>query len=1846
LAEKLFVYKVEDSETGEIYDVEGPEGATADELGEFVLSQNLGQSSPAPAQQVAPTQQQAPAIRAPGVDKSTATMALPDTYNNVTRSLETVPGAQDYINKAFFGNKSFGELQRGWAEMSAPGQPFEGIPLGPTTPAVWAEARRRYATNPTDKQFYDTYGVAAPVNRPTGVADEKTPDSMLGEFGNAAVRSASNMANSTIGLTAQAADIVGADETAEALLDGYLYNQAAINQTYPSGAKNVVDIRSFGDAGMKAAAILGELTPQLASSVGFGLIGTAAAKKIAMSTVEQSVIDLVESGIQKEIAEQMVLKTVQAKAARGAIAGTTASSVAQSSGSIYGDTYGANGERSPWLSLFAGTAAGSLDAILPAIVAKRLGLNGAVADTAIAQSLVKKVGKDAASAFLMEGGTEALQTIIENLPAGKSINWDSVVEAALSGGFGGSVAGGASSAYEGSVQNKALAQAAPPKNAFEGDPISVPTTRGKRDGKKYLGQIDKTQNEVVARVDQLTQTWENKPVFEVYKNFNDVDGIPNDTVGVYRDGKVYLNTEAIVAEAKQRDVTPDDIVSSVTYHEALGHYGLTQQFGDALDTTLSKILANSTIYQQRVNNWMAKNPNAYPGRDNRDILALEEILAERSEKGHMPASIINIFKNQIKDFGRRMGLDLQYSTREVETILGMAHAAVVKGPARDVRDNGYRTMYAGVNAANPPKTWLGMRDEKRWFSGPDGLARFEFSDANAKLFEDDLKRLAGTATYLPAVLEHKELFKQYPQLRDTRIVMRDMAPGFLGSYDPSKNLIAVSTTNPDKLGTILHEIQHNIQEIEGFAKGGNSETAVDSLNPEMTLRAGKNLLDYNKKKTQQLAVEVGAIAAARDMPEGRQVIENAAVAREIYAEMDARERFLQEESEKFNFGNRLTRDDLLQDFEYNKLNEEYRSFFLGVQEVGRKALRTALFPQGYFQASKQDQQEWGDLKYALEAGPEYMATKEQDLYEAEQQLGYLEEDIQNNKTDFIKIQLKKDENLNFQAYESLLGEVEARDTQARQYMTDAERAETPAYTSQNDTVPADNYVISGVVKPDDAETVQLREAYDLADAAVVAAEAEYTEAAQEFADILAEANAANRSTADGYLATPDGQKVTKHPSKARETAAIRALHDARNARYEAKAALDAKLNASAVKLSQENPNDKYMRMSSPDKVLYTEDEISAMTPEELFDSENALNILNGMMEGYTPTVMSLDELKGEVEARGLSPSKIIRKNGIGAGELVKRLQMYDIAMIKMNERLSTLWEKTQTGKFTMADKDAYLRGLFKRDEMAARIFEDQSEIARALASYKSLVYTRRRVKGMQETLLQFKEGTPYASLNDPEVFYKFASQIQAEIEANKQKAKDAGKEYLGNALNLPRALMSSMDLSAPLRQGIFLIHKAAWWRSFFQMFRYAGDQKAFDDLMEGIAGSNMYSLMVDSKLALSNMGSKLSAREEDFMSTWAEKLPVVGRFVRGSERAYVGFLNKLRADVFTELVTKLGDNYTEKDLTDIAGFINAASGRGNMPEALNKAAPVLNSLFFSPRLMASRLKMTTALIDPRTYITMSKTARNEYIKSILTVGGLALLINTLASMGGAETEEDPRASDFGKLKFGNTRYDILGGEGQYITLAARIAADSYKTTDGEVKPYGTKFGQTNRLDAIGKFLTNKAAPIPSFVMDYFRGTDAVGKKFEMDSAVMSRFVPMYLADMQENMAEEGIPTGLAMSVPGLFGVGTQTYAPASTQTDEKLEAPDEFNMVDAVDGDYPFATAKDGKITLKPGAKEEWASRQNFYYKEWMKDEMAKPTWKKLDNKAKKDIIKDVRADARKEAKADMLELLQIQEGE
>ena len=112
-----------------------------------------------------------------------------------------------------------------------------------------------------------------------------------------------------------------------------------------------------------------------------------------------------------------------------------------------------------------------------------------------------------------------------------------------------------------------------------------------------------------------------------------------------------------------------------------------------------------------------------------------------------------------------------------------------------------------------------------------------------ELFERDAEDVADAAlrtVLLEDVLDFPELYEAYPQLRDYR-VYSDMlgSTAYRGMYDGWNAIVLNDMLGEQEvLGTLLHEVQHAIQKIEGFARGGNEDYAneqallLESVYPE------------------------------------------------------------------------------------------------------------------------------------------------------------------------------------------------------------------------------------------------------------------------------------------------------------------------------------------------------------------------------------------------------------------------------------------------------------------------------------------------------------------------------------------------------------------------------------------------------------------------------------------------------------------------------------------------------------------------------------------------------------------------------------------------------------------------------------------------------------------------------------------------------------------------------------------------------------------------------------------------------------------------------------------------------
>lgn len=380
-------------------------------------------------------------------------------------------------------------------------------------------------------------------------------------------------------------------------------------------------------------------------------------------------------------------------------------------------------------------------------------------------------------------------------------------------------------------------------------------------------------------------------------------------------------------------------------------------------------------------------------------------------------------------------------------------------------------------------------------------------------------------------------------------------------------------------------------------------------------------------------------------------------------------------------------------------------------------------------------------------------------------------------------------------------------------------------------------------------------------------------------------------------------------------------------------------------------------------------------------------------------------------------------------------------------------------------------------------------------------------------------------------------------------------DTMADILNLPKSAISTLDLSAPFRQGAILgiSNPSLAYKAGGEMFKQMASQKAADKFLNEIRTSDDYILMRDSGLYLAEPSARLSAKEEAFMSNIINKIPIYGKLTKGSERGYNAYLNKLRADLFASQAQFLKDEgydprLDEKVYKDLASFINNATGRGTMSKALESSVPLLNAALFSPRYIASRLN----LLNPVYYAKLSPPVRRIALVSMGKYIGFNLVILGLIAFAFQDDEDvkvgyDPRSADFGKIIVnGKIRYDIWAGFSQPIVLIMRILLGQTKsTTSGKIYDLNpenkTPYSKTY-ADILLNFTRSKVSPAVGTAWNFAEGENMVGEKVTIWNQAMNLLIPIYVNDVIK-MAYEG-ESGKDIArvvIPSFFGVGSQFY---------------------------------------------------------------------------------------------------------
>ena len=405
------------------------------------------------------------------------------------------------------------------------------------------------------------------------------------------------------------------------------------------------------------------------------------------------------------------------------------------------------------------------------------------------------------------------------------------------------------------------------------------------------------------------------------------------------------------------------------------------------------------------------------------------------------------------------------------------------------------------------------------------------------------------------------------------------------------------------------------------------------------------------------------------------------------------------------------------------------------------------------------------------------------------------------------------------------------------------------------------------------------------------------------------------------------------------------------------------------------------------------------------------------------------------------------------------------------------------------------------------------------------------------------------------------------------KMASVGSKTLKGLAATSRTLMTTSELSFLLRQANF----RAWtrpkdaMRSFAIAVRSLVSPQYARHIDEAFRFTKAGRIGIEHGLFLGRFdeGARLLAREEVFMAEWLHRVPGLGKIVKGFERGYVSGLNSIRLDWFDEgfrILQRTGKAGDDDLVRKWAAYVNNMTGRADIDNvadanrAMKNMAEIAKQTLFAPRFTASKWNRHRVAAQ----LMFGKETPNAMRRML---AGDTLLrwrryerLAHYAKQNGFEVEENPQSADFLKIRVGDTRFDVLGGDMQLQVLMARLATGETKdTSTGLVKDAAA-------LDIAQRYATGKLNPLWSLAIDKFVGATFEGEDIDdpkvLAKTIRNKFIPLYLQDIKDKIFLEyeteggtyadAIESGVSTVTLGFLGAGVQTYAPSARKEYELM----------------------------------------------------------------------------------------------
>ena len=517
-------------------------------------------------------------------------------------------------------------------------------------------------------------------------------------------------------------------------------------------------------------------------------------------------------------------------------------------------------------------------------------------------------------------------------------------------------------------------------------------------------------------------------------------------------------------------------------------------------------------------------------------------------------------------------------------------------------------------------------------------------------------------------------------------------------------------------------------------------------------------------------------------------------------------------------------------------------------------------------------------------------------------------------------------------------------------------------------------------------------------------------------------------------------------------------------------------------------------------------------------------------------------------------SKLEKQIRTGKKETVKGVRVDTVAIKQAKSKIVELRreihkkERVQNLKGKIAELEKQLETgarteKVKRfeDTYTKNIKQDISEIRRLIAAKDKIADLEKQLEtGDFKVPVRVQRVVKRADLLEAQVKL---SQLRREVREHIHRLRPrTGREVFVDIVSLPRELMATADFSAVGRQAAVLsaLNPIKTLKILKQSLPAFFKQDKADEIDVLIKQHENHETRIKAGLKIKSMENiKFSDREEYFLSSLGEKIPLYGHVVRASNRHMVSHLNLMRVMAFDRFLDLYPDS-TDAELKNWASYVNIASGIGDMG-SFNKVASELSVAFFSPRFSTSRIQMPYEVFKYRKTPRVRKEIAKNYMK-FLSIVGLTLW---LAKLAGADIELDPEDPDWLKIQIGDTRIDPWGGLQQPARVTV-LSAMKTLSTFGVIKMKKN----IDLYNAMARFIRYKLSPAVSAPLELAQGKSAIGEEVTPIQTFTRIVTPLAAEEVVETFRSNAL-LGAILSPFIMLGVGVATYE------DRRKKAPTE-----------------------------------------------------------------------------------------